>query len=1257
MPSASQSFAIRFAPRFTSIALAAGSAVAMMPGPAAAVGSSTLAAAASSAAASTVAATASIASSMASSTAGPTSPPVVFPDDARYVHAADFGIVGDGVTDNTAAFNAFFGAPRPAGSSAKPLYLPDGIYVISDTIAFTESRVVLQGQSRDGTIIRLSDASPGFGDPKNPRVVLSTRLADGFSANQFRTGLYNLTISAGEFNPGAIGVKFHCNNQGSMRDVIIRAANSDGFTGLDMTGSDKGPGMIRRVTVDGFDVGIRMAGTEYSMTFEDIDLRNQREAGILNVWNILTIRRLTSDNLVPAIVHRKATPNNFRWGMVTLIDSQLGGGDPSRAAIENEGALFVRNLITDGYAAAVAEDGVFATGPQVPGEYTSDRGHALFGSPGGTLDLPIEDFPELDYEAPTAWASAEDFGADGTDAFGDGDDAPGIQAAIDSGARTVYLPSGRYAFGSPVILRGNVERVVLGESNLEPVAPFDGGGGAMFTLGAGRADTVIVERGTVRSPATGWSFVHPGDAGAAGRTLALRNLTLGRALSAGPGATVHVEDAVGVPWHFASGARAWLRQLNPEGQVTKVINDGADVWILGFKTEGPTRTIVTRGGGRTELLGGLVYPVGTLPLETPMFAVEDAEFSAIIGESSYSGSSNHGIVVQESRGGEVRRLFDDELPTRVGFGRGVQLAYFTTRAADGPQPTGPVARYPLDESAGTTAGDTSGFGRDGSLVGEMQWTTDGRIGGAVQFDGADDHVELPTGFLGSAAGGISLWFRSDQRFTPIGHLVYGTASNDPNANGGGGQLEAHLSLSGAGTPSFFAEAGAGETDLVLDDGNPLADGGWHHLAASWDAGGWSDLYVDGRRVDRARDLPATAFDFTAGLRLGRPNADARRFAGDLDDVVLYDRPLTQAEVIAAWFAGLGAANYPPAVSAGIDQRVQNDAYAAALTGQATDDGQPFGAPSIAWSVVSGPAAVTFADAANPATVATYGAAGTYVLELSIDDGTEARSDRVQIDVYDPLPDPWSNDDEGVVAETGWALIDVDPVNGPGFEVTGSGLRIGGNPQAGGDGFHFVHRELTLSTGVEMIARIDAVDDTGSAARAGLMFRRDLGGSTVSNAFVGLSPTDGVVFTNRAGSGGGTATVATVPDVTAPVWVRLRRESTNIMRAAWSVDGLDWSDLGPATVNVGGGTRIWGPVVTAGSPTELCTATFTGVRVLPPACPGDIDRSGSVDFADLLVALAAWGACPAPCGPDLDASGAVDFGDLLAILSAFGDCSK
>ena len=54
------------------------------------------------------------------------------------------------------------------------------------------------------------------------------------------------------------------------------------------------------------------------------------------------------------------------------------------------------------------------------------------------------------------------------------------------------------------------------------------------------------------------------------------------------------------------------------------------------------------------------------------------------------------------------------------------------------------------------------------------------------------------------------------------------------------------------------------------------------------------------------------------------------------------------------------------------------------------------------------------------------------------------------------------------------------------------------------------------------------------------------------------------------------------------------------------------------------------------------------------CSADLDRSRTVDGADLALVLSAWGPCVA-CPEDLDGDGVVTFSDLLTLLDAWGAC--
>src|SRR4030042_635941 len=57
-----------------------------------------------------------------------------------------------------------------------------------------------------------------------------------------------------------------------------------------------------------------------------------------------------------------------------------------------------------------------------------------------------------------------------------------------------------------------------------------------------------------------------------------------------------------------------------------------------------------------------------------------------------------------------------------------------------------VARLNFDDGTGGTAHDSSGNGNHGTLFGNPQWTT-GHLGGALDFDGNGDYVDLPISSL------------------------------------------------------------------------------------------------------------------------------------------------------------------------------------------------------------------------------------------------------------------------------------------------------------------------------------------------------------------------------------------------------------------------------------------------------------------------------------------------------------------------------
>lgn len=109
----------------------------------------------------------------------------------------------------------------------------------------------------------------------------------------------------------------------------------------------------------------------------------------------------------------------------------------------------------------------------------------------------------------------------------------------------------------------------------------------------------------------------------------------------------------------------------------------------------------------------------------------------------------------------------------------------------------------------------------------------------------------------------------------------------------------HTRLSASGRVEFFIKNRG--FDVLLSSNFSVVDGKWHHIAASWEASA-AELYVDGKRVGRADDFGSLQQGFVRGsyIRFGKPCKDIENmynpFTGWVDEIALWNRPLTAAEV-------------------------------------------------------------------------------------------------------------------------------------------------------------------------------------------------------------------------------------------------------------------------------------------------------------------------------------------------------------------------
>lgn len=229
--------------------------------------------------------------------------------------------------------------------------------------------------------------------------------------------------------------------------------------------------------------------------------------------------------------------------------------------------------------------------------------------------------------------------------------------------------------------------------------------------------------------------------------------------------------------------------------------------------------------------------------------------------------------------------------TIVTVQRIVNAALGQSCVVDSTVPAGLVAAYSFSEGSGTTVADLSGNGNTGTIV-NAAWTSGGKYGNALQFNGSTSYVDVGNGASLQLTGSMTIeaWINAAANPADDGQIV---AKSDGSA---GWQFKTSPDTG----PHTFGVAvsadGSSRTQRYSSTTRSLNT--WYHVAGVYDAtAGILNIYVNGvlNNGSLVGTIPTSQFNQTVNVNIGR-RTGGFYFNGTLDEIRVYNRALSVSEI-------------------------------------------------------------------------------------------------------------------------------------------------------------------------------------------------------------------------------------------------------------------------------------------------------------------------------------------------------------------------
>ncbi len=336
--------------------------------------------------------------------------------------------------------------------------------------------------------------------------------------------------------------------------------------------------------------------------------------------------------------------------------------------------------------------------------------------------------------------------------------------------------------------------------------------------------------------------------------------------------------------------------LRLSGNTVRTLTLAANDELPGLSITGPNVTMTAPSTGNMYIRGSYSQSAGTFNGQgsdvhiTGDVSVSGGTFTAPSGTLTIIGTFTRTAGTFNHNSGEVILSASGRILTPPSSFHDVTLS------------EGLMAYWKFDETSGTTAADSSGFGHHGTYVGDPLYSSEYSSnhqfsnGGSLSLSG-NDYIDMGDIEGLESTFSLSIWIKS---VGASGMLMTKSVENTSTAR------KKQWALYTNDEPELWVFPPGSGTAVEQRSLTRMDDDEWHHVAAMYDAQNRQMfIYVDGDLTDgtlTSSNLPNYTYNSIQQVMIGAYiNASSNPaifFTGLIDEARIYNRVLSSAEVAA-----------------------------------------------------------------------------------------------------------------------------------------------------------------------------------------------------------------------------------------------------------------------------------------------------------------------------------------------------------------------